>query len=359
MTNYNYIVEQCKNDSEDAWNEESVKNCILHLESLSDKELHDLLFEKEVQHLGLACPFYPEYNSQNERRNEIQMILKTAIIKAVPTIKLVEILYRKPNDYVGKDGRERSSDFLCTFENAYNTARDELRKRYLNNVDVKIIENAFVNTNEANKEWLKLQKRKCKLAEKRYQDPYLKRLAEFEDLFTNEDLDDGIIAYDNVISIKGCRRFWDEGGKRLCTIHYILNNLCGVVAQYIGVGDEVVLAVAPYDYDLHSVFDNTPLCDKLYEIIDNEYKRNLVLGCLLIEKFIHLVDSKVRPKVRCYNKDYLVGHFVIEVCNMENLFSEYSFHSIIEKMDPKDKQKIQSFLELAKNLLIPPATMSF
>ncbi len=54
MTDYNYIVEQCKNDSEDAWNEESVKNCILHLESLSDKELHDLLFEKEVQDLGLA-----------------------------------------------------------------------------------------------------------------------------------------------------------------------------------------------------------------------------------------------------------------------------------------------------------------
>jgi hypothetical protein len=117
------------------------------------------------------------------------------------------------------------------------------------------------------------------------------------------------------------------------------------------VGDEVVFAVAPDDYNLHKDFDNTPLLNKLYEIIDNEYQRNLVLGCLLIEKFVNLIDPKVHVKVRRYDKDYLVGRFVIENGFTSKLFIDVSLLSIIEQMTPEEKEQINSFLELAKNLL--------
>ena len=72
-------------------------------------------------------------------------------------------------------------------------------------------------------------------------------------LFVDEEfIDHGIYGYDNVISIKVCRNFWDEDGKRLRVIHCILNNVCDVVPQLIGWGDEVVFAVASDDYGLES-----------------------------------------------------------------------------------------------------------
>ena len=37
------------------------------------------------------------------------------LLKELPTIKLVEILYSSPNDYIGKNGRERSIEFLNIF----------------------------------------------------------------------------------------------------------------------------------------------------------------------------------------------------------------------------------------------------
>ena len=52
-----------------------------------------------------------------------------------------------------------------------------------------------------------------KLAEKRYQDPFLKRLMDYEVFADKEVVDGGILGYDTVISIKGCRDFWDEEGK--------------------------------------------------------------------------------------------------------------------------------------------------
>ena len=37
------------------------------------------------------------------------------LLKELPTIKLVEILSSSPNDYIGKNGRERSIEFLNIF----------------------------------------------------------------------------------------------------------------------------------------------------------------------------------------------------------------------------------------------------
>lgn len=359
MTNYTYILEQCQKKNAEAWTDELVNDCIRYLSSLSDNELRDLLFEKDVQALGTLCPVWSEEYSKSIEINKMQDKLITAIITAVPTIKLVELMYSSPNDYIGKKGRERSIDFLETFRRAYNLTREELCKRYSNGIDTKVIENVFNHTNEANKEWLKWQKRKQKAVKIRYQDPYCKSLENYETYFTNEDLEHGVIGFDHVISIKGCNRFWIEDRMRLAVVDYILWKLCGIAPQYIGIGEEVVFAVTPYDYDLHEDFDNTPLHDKLYEVIDKEYLRNLVLGCLLIERFVHLVDPKTHAKVRYYDREYLVGHFVMEEWDANKLFGDNPFHSYIEKMAPEEKKKFDSFLELADILLNPEPKVPF
>lgn len=357
MTDYEYILAQCQKTDAAFWSEEMVEDCIIHVGTLNDEELRDLLLEKEIQALGTLCPFYPGENSEATEANEFQEKLKTAIMKAVPTIKLAELLYNNPNDYIGKKGRERSIDFLETFRRAYNLTREELCKRYSNGIDTKVIENVFNHTNEANKEWLKWQKRKQKAVKIRYQDPYYKSLENHEFYFTKEDLEHGFIGFDNVISIKGCGRFWNENRMRLGAVNYMLWKLCGIGPQYIGIGEEVVFAVTPYDYDLHEDFDNTPLHDKLY--IDKEYQRNLVLGCLLIERFVHLVDPKTHAKVRYYDREYLVGHFVMEEWDANKMFGDNPFHSYIEKMAPEEKKKFDSFLELADILLNPEPKVPF
>ena len=279
------------------------------------------------------------------------------ILRGVSTIKLVEILYSSPNDYIGKNGRERSIEFLNIFRQAYNLAKEELGRRYLANIDCKIIEKVFNHTGNSNKEWLKWQKRKRKISESRYQDPYLKSLEEYEFFFTQEDLDHGIVRYDNVISIKGCRHFFDEGGKRIGAIYRILSDLCGVVPQYIGLGDEVVFAVASDDYELESVFEykqeymNSRLRDKIDKMFRREYDKNLVLGCMLVEKFIHIVDPKINAKVICYDKDYLLGRFVIECPN--ELFMSVNSIASIKDLAPKSKKK-DAFIDLINNLVAPP-----
>lgn len=279
------------------------------------------------------------------------------LLKELPTIKLVEILYSSPNDYIGKNGRERSIEFLNIFRQAYKLAKEELGRRYLANIDCKIIEKVFNHTGNSNKEWLKWQKRKRKISESRYQDPYLKSLEEYEFFFTHEDLDYGVVSFNNVISIKGCRHFFDEGGKRIGAIYRILSDLCGVVPQYIGLGDEVVLAVSVDDFFLHSDYKEYLNDNLVNKIINKEYQRNLVLGCLLVEKFIHIVDPKLYPKVRCYERDYLTGHFVVENNNV--LFNESSIFSVVDDLAPKDRVKFNSFMDLVKNLTKQPEEEPF
>lgn len=357
MTDYEYILEQCRQFSNSLWDDKILKVCIDKLNTLSDKELCDLLLEKEV-HAEWTYSSYSDMNyaekiEDDKKREE----LKSAIIKPIPTIKLVEIMYSSPNDYIGKNSRERSIAFLNIFRQAYNLAKEELGRRYLANIDCKIIEKVFNHTGNSNKEWLKWQKRKRKISESRYQDPYLKSLEEYEFFFTHQDLDYGIVRFNNVISIKGCRHFFDEGGKRIGAIYRILSDLCGVVPQFIGLGDEVVLAVSVDDFFLHSDYKEYLNDNLVNKIIDKEYQRNLVLGCLLLEKFIHIVDSKLYPKVRCYERDYLIGHFVVENNNV--LFNESSIFSVIDDLAPKDRVKFNSFMDLVKNLTKQPEEVPF
>ena len=181
-------------------------------------------------------------------------------------------------------------------------------------------------------------------------------------LFVDEEfIDHGIYGYDNVINIKGCRKFWDEDGKRISAIVFILN-ACGVVPQLIGLGDEVVFAVASDDYELESAFEykpeymNSRLRDKIDKIFEREYNKNLVLGCMLIEQFIHIVDSKVNAEVKCYDRDYLLGRFVI-VCPDE-LFTTIDTIATIKDLAPKGK-KMDAFMDLLDNLLAPPWKVPF
>ena len=34
-----------------------------------------------------------------------------------------------------------------------------------------------------------------------------------------------------------------------------------------------------------------------------EYNKDFVLGCMLVEKFIHIIAPRANVKVRCYGKD--------------------------------------------------------
>ena len=203
---------------------------------------------------------------------------------------------------------------------------------------------------------MKWQKWKRKIAESRYQDPFYKKLKDNEIFVDEEFVDYNIHAYDNVISIKGCRKFWDAGGKRISAIDFILN-LCGVAPQFIGLGDEVVFAVASDDYELESAFEykqeymNSRLRDKIDKMFRREYDKNLVLGCMLVEKFIHIVDPKINAKVICYDKDYLLGRFVIEC--PDELFMSVNSIASIKDLAPKSK-KMDAFIEMVNNLVAPP-----
>ena len=191
----------------------------------------------------------------------------------------------------------------------------------------------------------------------------LEKCQKSNDIFVDEEfVNHGIHGYDNVINIKGCRNFWDADGKRISAICYILSHFCGVVPQFIGLGDEVVFAVASDDYELESAFEykpeymNSRLREKIDKIFVREYNKNLVLGCMLIEKFIHIVDSKVNAKVGCHDKDYLLGHYVIEC--PDKLFDTIDSIADIKSLAPKDK-KIDAFMDLINNMVAPPWKVPF
>ena len=345
-----YIIRQCKEAHYLGWQDDAIlKKCINKLKALSDKELCDLLFEKDV-HAEWSCFTHPDKDideaiEHNKRVGE----LKSAIVKAIPTSMLAETMYWTIDDYNRKYPQDSYSDCQETFRAAYDCARDELRRRYMADIDSKVIEHAFNHTTPENREWIKCQKKKRKAAEKRYQDPFLERLMDYEVFADKEVVDGGILGYDTVISIKGCRDFWDEEGKRISAVNYILY-ACGATPQLIGLDDEVVLAVLSDYHMLDSVLDdvrrNTD-SRKIDEILRKEYNKDFVLGCMLVEKFIHIIDPRANAKVRCYGKDYLLGRFVAESAN--ELFSAINSIEEIKELAPMSK-KMDDFIDLLNNL---------
>lgn len=275
--------------------------------------------------------------------------LWNTLVKAIPTSKLAETMYWTIDDYYRMHPQNSYSDCQEAFRAAYDYARDELRRRYIADVDSEVIENAFNHTTSENKEWIKYQKKKRKAAEKRYQDPFLERLMDYEVFADKEVVDGGILGYDTVISIKGCRDFWDEGGKRISAVNYILY-ACGATPQLIGLDDEVVLAVLSDYHMLDSVLDDVQRSTdsrKIDEILRKEYNKDFVLGCMLVEKFIHIIAPRANVKVGCYGKDYLLGRFVAESAN--ELFSAINSIEEIKELAPMSK-KMDDFIDLLNNL---------
>ncbi len=351
-----YIIRQCKKAHYFGWQDDAIlKECINKLKALSDKELCDLLFEKDV-HAEWSCFTHPDKDideaiEHNKRVGE----LKSAIVKAIPTSMLAETMYWTIDDYNRKYPQDSYSDCQETFRAAYDCARDELRRRYIVDIDSEVIENAFNHTTSENKEWIKWQKKKRKVVEKRYQDSFLKKFKDCEIFADEEVVDGGILGYDKVISIKGCRNFWDEDGKRISAINYIIY-VCGATPQLIGLGDEIVLAVA-HDYHMYdSVFDDlristkSPQRDKIDEILRKEYNKDFVLGCLLVEKFIRIVEPRGNAKVRCYDKNYLLGRFVVESSN--KLLSAIDSIEDIKDLAPQGKM-MDEFIDMLYDLLHP------
>ena len=348
-----YIIRQCKEAHYLGWQDDAIlKKCINKLKALSDKELCDLLLEKDV-HAEWSCFTHPDKDideaiEHNKRVGE----LKSAIVKAIPTSMLAETMYWTIDDYNRKYPQDSYSDCQETFRAAYDCARDELRRRYMADVDCEVIENEFCHTTPENREWIKCQKKKRMAAEKRYQDPFLERLMDYEVFADKEVVDGGILGYDTVISIKGCRDFWDEEGKRISAVNYILY-ACGATPQLIGLDDEVVLAVLSDYHMLDSVLDDvrrstdSPQCGKIDEILRKEYNKDFVLGCMLVEKFIHIIAPRANVKVRCYGKDYLLGRFVAESAN--ELFSAINSIEEIKELAPMSK-KMDEFIDLLNNL---------
>lgn len=356
MTDYEYILEQCQQFNNSLWDDKVLKECIDKLKTLSCKELCDLLFEKEVRAAGNRS--YSSYDNFEDyvENCDREFELNAAILKAIPTIKLVEIIYCNYENYIKYNGRLASMDFR-TFRYACKLIREELRRRYLADIDCRIIENAFNHTYYGDKEWLKWQKRQRKIAESRYQDPFLKKLKDSE-LFVDDEFVEQY-GYNHVISIKGCRSFWDADGKRLSAIHYILKKVCDFMPYFIGLGNEVVIAVESDDYGLKfdrewdSEYWESPLRGKIDEITRKANRKNLVLSCMLIEKFIHIVDPKVNARARYYDKYYLIGHFVIECPSFHELFTTIDTIASIKDLAPKGK-KMDAFVDLVNNLLDSP-----
>lgn len=355
MTNYEYIITQCQRFNNSLWDEDILKECIQKLKTMSDMELCDLFCANEL-HADRNWEAFSNYSFEDiiESSNR-QIELESAIVQAIPTIKLVEIINSYYEDYKRNNDSLASMDYK-TFSKVCKLGSEELRRRYLANVDCKIIENTFNYKNNTDKAWLEWQLRKRKLEEVRYQDPFFKKLKDKEIFADEEFVDHGVHGYETVISIKGCRNFWDEEGKRISAIDFILG-VCGVSPQFIGLGDEVIFAVASDSYELESAFEykpeymNSPLLNKIDKIFDKEYDKNLVLGCMLVEKFIHIVDPKINAKVRCYDKEYMLGRFVIEC--PDELFTPVNTIADLKDLMPKDEKNQNDFLDLVGNLLDP------
>lgn len=356
MTNYEYIITQCQKFCNSLWDQSILNDCIEKIKSLSDEERCDLLFEKEVYVKRTYSSYLGDNIADVIEHNTKQDELISAIVKMIPTVSLVEIIHSSPSDYIVKKDRVRSLDFLNTFECAYSNARDELRNRYIKDIDNKIIENAFNNSNESNKEWFKWQKQKRWTAERRYQDSFFKILKDGEIFVDEEFVYHSLHEYDDVISIKGCWHIFDDDSEILNVVYRILNDLCAVVPQYTSLGDEVVLAVASDDFglesdpELNAVYLNSPLRNKIDEITTKEYNKNLVLGCMLVEKFLRIVDPESNIEVKCYDKEYLLGRFVIEGWYINSVLDNTDIITSIENLAPNNDNKLNSFLDLIKDI---------
>lgn len=187
-------------------------------------------------------------------------------------------------------------------------------------------------------------------AQKRYENPIYKKIKKYEH-FVTKDYVDNNLGYDSVISIKTNGKFFDSDHKRLGIIVDILAKHCGVVAQYICIGDESVLGVAT-DGESHEFYPIAPLGlnkkqQELSSFLEKEEHKNLCFGCLLIERFAKLIDARSSVRVRVCDEEYLYGRFAVDIVDFDSKIKpDIELDRPADNIPMKIEKKVDDFVDL-------------
>ena len=188
-------------------------------------------------------------------------------------------------------------------------------------------------------------------AQKRYENPEYRKLKKYEHYVTEDYLDNNL-CYDSVVSIKTNGKFFDSVHKRLGIIVDILAKQCGVVAQYVSIGDEIVFGVAT-NVDSHEFYPIAPLYgsnknqQNLSCFLEEEKRKNLCFGCLLIERFAKLIDARASVIVRVCDKDYLHGRFAVDIVDFDSMIiPSIELDKPSDDLPMKIEKKVDDFVDL-------------
>ena len=188
-------------------------------------------------------------------------------------------------------------------------------------------------------------------AQKRYENPIYKKLKKYEHYVTQDYVDNNL-GYDSVVSIKTNGKFFDSEHKRIGIITDILAKHCGILTQYVSIGDETVLGVAT-DGESHEFYPITSLNvpnkkqRELSRFLEKEECKNLSYGCLLIERFAKLIDARASVKVRVYDEEYLHGRFAVDIVDfVSKIEHKIELGRPTDKIPMKVEKKVDDFVDI-------------
>ena len=187
-------------------------------------------------------------------------------------------------------------------------------------------------------------------AQKRYENPKYKELEKYENYVT-QDYVDNYLGYDSVVSIKTNGKFFDAAHKRLDLIVDILAKYCGVVAQYISIGDKTVLGVAAdaYSEEFYPVSQQYGLNRKQQRLSDclaKEEQKNLRFGCLLVERLAKLIDARASVKAGVCNEEYLLGRFAVDIVDFDSAIKpDIELDKPADVIPKKIEKKVDDFVD--------------
>lgn len=187
-------------------------------------------------------------------------------------------------------------------------------------------------------------------AQKRYENPIYKKLKKYEHYVTKDYVNNNL-GYESVVSIKTNGKFFDSEHRRIGIIVDILAKYCGVVAQYVSIGYETILGVAT-DCESHEFYPITPLgANKkqqgLSRFLEEEERKNLCFGCLLIERLAKLIDARVSVKVRVCNEEYLYGRFAVDIVDFDSKIKpNIELDKVVDNIPIKIEKKVDDFVDL-------------
>ena len=174
-------------------------------------------------------------------------------------------------------------------------------------------------------------------ARKRYENPLLKKMKDYEEFADEEFLEDSILGFDDVICIKNDCGFFQYGNGRLNAMIDIFEQESGLSIQYVGVEKDIWLCVLDTDR-----INSRGLYRKSHVPIE-EHQRKLDLGCLAIEAFAEQIDSGASISASLCNKRDLLGKFMMEICDVDKYDDSKLSQSDLEKISPR------AVLEAMKN----------